>query len=171
MARCSRNDIKGNILKRVVTRVDFQDLFEFPKDVLREIAKICYQYGIELNMPKFLEMSDFQFNDNSTSISYPYEYIKNLNSTLIFNSERTFIIEINQLFIKITQVVNDSYKRYGKTLELIEKIFSILKDPDKTDVRIKRISIKKANQVFFDSISKFETFFKNEILQYLILNV
>lgn len=164
MATCSRNEIKGNILKRVVTRIDFQDLFELPRDVLRDIAKICYENKVGYNKPKFLETSDFQFNDSSTSISYPYEYIRDLNSTLFFNEEGTFIVEVNQLFLKVTQVVNKNYKRYGETLILLDDILKILKDPSKTDIKIKRISIKKANQVFFDSIEKFENYFKNQML-------
>lgn len=162
--RCKRNEVSGNILKRVVTRVDFQDLFELPKDILREISQIASKHGIELNTPKFLEMSDFQFNDNNISIMYPYEYIRDLNSTLIYNKEKTFIIEVNQLFLKITQVVNSEYKRYGQTLEILSEIFNVLKDPEKVGVKIRRISIKKANQVFFNSINKFEEFFKKEIL-------
>lgn len=166
MLRCNRNEAKGNVLKRVVTRIDFQDLFEVPKDVLREVGKICSNNKIDINSPKFLDITDFQFNDTVTSISFPYEYIKDLNSILFFNNEKTFIVEINQLFLKITQVVNDKYKRYGETLKLISEILLVLKDPDKTDIKVKRISIKKANQVFFDSIDKFKEYFKDEILRF-----
>ena len=126
-------------MKRVVTRIDFQDLFELPRDVLRDIAKICYENKVGYNKPKFLETSDFQFNDSSTSISYPYEYIRDLNSTLFFNEEGTFIVEVNQLFLKVTQVVNKNYKRYGETLILLDDILKILKEPSKTDIKIKRI--------------------------------
>lgn len=165
MVRCDRNEMKGHILKRVITRIDYNDLFELDPGLMKNIAENCFSSGLFTKQGyKSLELSDFAFNDPSVPISLPYEYIKDINSIIFYNDERTYYLEINQLFLRITQVVGDEYRRYSESIDLINKCFEELKKNDL--FHVKRMGIRKLNQVFFKDLSQFNKYFKPDLFQF-----
>ncbi|NGT55282.1 hypothetical protein, partial [Clostridium perfringens] len=99
--RVNRKDVKGNTLKKVITRIDFEDLFGISPNVKKEIRSIANKYNIDKQMVRFLNESDFVSDDKFSIVSYPYEYIKDIESLCFYNEELTFAIELNQLFLTI----------------------------------------------------------------------
>lgn len=164
MVRVKREEVKGNILKRVVTRIDFQDMFELNPRMLSLITKICNDYNITNRIPRLLELEDFESNDKIPTIVYPYEYIKDIKSIVFFNNERNIVVEINQLFLTITQRVTETYDRYGNTINLIKDIINVINNEDKSVLNILRVSIKKANEVYFDKVENLSIDFKESII-------
>ncbi|MCX0385372.1 hypothetical protein LI053_07840 [Clostridium perfringens] len=162
--RVNRKDVKGNTLKKVITRIDFEDLFGISPNVKKEIRSIANKYNIDKQMVRFLNESDFVSDDKFSIVSYPYEYIKDIESLCFYNEELTFAIELNQLFLTITQDVNENYLNYGITLKILSKILNSLNIDNDDLIIMKKISIKKSNAAFFESItSMIEIFDKDNL--------
>ena len=57
-------ECKGNMLKAVITRIDFDDLYEIEKNVLKELKKIAIDNELTLNMTRELNAEeDFELSD------------------------------------------------------------------------------------------------------------
>lgn len=166
----NRENIKGNLLKQVVTRIDYQDIFSLSPETMKEIGLICAEHGLIQKGYRVLDESDIQTNDIVSSISIPYEYLKDINSIVFYNDDKSFLVEINQLYIKVTQLVDSTYKRYHETIKLLKPILESLFELEKR-VDVKRISIKKSNQVIFKEIESFLKYFKEDILRFNIFNM
>jgi hypothetical protein len=162
--RCERELINGNLLKQIVTRIDYKDIFELR--CLKELSLECGKLGLTENLVRMLDPSDFQTNDPILLLnSMPNNFVTSIKSYLFENE--IFSLEVNQLFLKLTQTVDTEYKRYGETLKIIESVLKLLHScGDLEDFRLKRISVKKGNEVFFNSIEQFQYFFKPEILPF-----
>jgi uncharacterized protein (TIGR04255 family) len=161
--RCNREEMKGQILKRIVTRIDYQDIFEISSHSLKEMRKLCEDRGLTDYLPGTLSPEDFFINDPVGGIHISRSYLNGIK-TYEFRSEDDLIkCEVNQLFIKVTQDVESSYKNYSFTLELLEDVIAQLQGSE-GDLQVRRMSIVKANQVFFNDISKIERYFKKEFV-------
>jgi hypothetical protein len=50
MENSLNKECKGNLLKNVISRIDFDDLYYVDKDILKRIKKVCDGFGLKLNM-------------------------------------------------------------------------------------------------------------------------
>lgn len=162
--RISREQMKGQILKTVVTRIDYQDTFGLAGETRKEIFKICEAEGIAKKLRRPLEESDFQTYDPVNIFSVPYESIKDVFSDVIYNDGRGFYIEINQFFILITQEIDSYYENYSFTIELIQKILKVLQDME--TLHVLKVSIRKSNEVFYKDFKNILLDFKPEVINF-----
>lgn len=166
--RINREDMKGQILKTVVTRIDYQDTFGLAEETRKEIYKICEGKGIAKKLRRPLEEIDFQTYDPVNIFSVTYESIKEVFSDVIYNDERGFYIEINQFFILITQEIDSHYENYSFTSELIQEILKVLKE--KETLHILKVSIRKSNEVYYENFRNIHLDFKSEVIGFDIFN-
>lgn len=160
--RCSRNELKGHTLKLIVTRIDFHDIFEINESTLKNIQALLTKYGLTHSEPSQLSVEDFFFNDPSNFTHLPSDYITDVKNQ-IFYIEEDLSLEVNQLFIRLVQTVeNGIYRNYSSIEEILSNTFNTLKQLE--DVRVRRISIKKVNEVFFKDLSDLKSHYKEEII-------
>jgi hypothetical protein len=163
----SENNIqcKGNMLKAVITRIDYDDLYELEKDTLKELKRIAVKNGLTMNMVRELdEEEDFQLNDPMVLRELPAEYIRTCMCNAFFNENLELIVEVNQFFIRVIHKVDKtSYDNYENSLlpVVVDFIKPILSD----ELILRRISIKKVDETNFKEMSGLEKYFKSEIVQ------
>lgn len=158
-------DLKGNLLKNVITRIDYNERFGIGDKTLKSISDICKQRGLTYHKVRNLEAEDdFSLNDPVSLRSIPTEYIEKSFCHGYFNDDVSFVIEINNFFFRAIQFVKkDEYKNYKEShLKLIKDIFDLL-SIDSTDIQ--RISVKKVDETFFSSLEKMNEVIKSEIIQ------
>lgn len=164
MPRINREDMKGQILKNIVTRVDYQDTFGLSDETRKGIYKICEARGITKKLRRPLEESDFQTYDPVNIFSVTYEEIRDVFSDVIYDDEKGFYVEINQFFLLITQEIDAYYENYSFTSELVEGILRVLKE--KEALQILKVSIRKANEVYYKDYTNIHSDFKSEIINF-----
>jgi uncharacterized protein (TIGR04255 family) len=165
--RRPREDMKGHILKRVSTRIDYQDTFGLDPATLKILAKICKSFGLHEMFSGTLEPSDFETNDPVSITSIPYEYLRDANSHVFHTPDMLYFFEVNQFFVEITQHVpqeREGYVPFSRMVNLVDQVLKVLVDFE--EIQVKRLSIRKVNQVFYDEYSKIQTFFKPEVIQF-----
>lgn len=155
-------EIKGHTLKQITIRMDFQDIIKVSDESIKKIQTACFKKNLDTTITRILSPDDFQYNDFITDISIPYEYLKQINSHAFINQEQNLIVEINQFFLKITQEVNKDYIRFSEMKELYLVLAEILKEHD--EIRIKRFSLNKINEVFYENEEKLLNDFKAEMI-------
>lgn len=159
------NDLKGNLLKNVITRIDYNELFVIKDETFKAISDLCKIKGLTYEKIRNLRAEDdFSLNDPVSLRSIPTEYIEKSFCHCFFNEDVSFVIEINNFFFRAIQLVKkDEYKNYKEShLELIKDIFDLLA-VEPTD--IKRISVKKVDEAFFSTLDKMNEVIKAEIIQ------
>ena len=155
--------LKGNLLKYIVTRIDYEDLYEIEKDKFKQIREFCRQNGLTFELTRDLDIEeDFELNDPLVLREISEEYIRTCVCNCYFNDD--IKVEINQFFIRVIQKVNkDDYTTYLEChLPLVKKMFEIL---DIDNSLIVRISIKKIDETFFESLESMKEIFKPELVQ------
>lgn len=158
-------ECKGNILKAVVTRIDFDDLYEIEKNTLKELKKIAIDNGLTLNMTRELNAEeDFELNDPVVLRELPVEYIKTCMCNAYFNENLDVIVEVNQFFVRVIyKVNNNNYREYSKNI--LPLIINFIEPLISDELIIRRVSIKKVDETKFDQLEKIDNFFKPEIVQ------
>lgn len=158
-------ECKGNMLKAVITRVDFDDLYEIEKNTLKELKKIAVDNGLTLNMIRELnEEEDFELNDPMVLRELPVEYIKNCMCNAYFNENLDVMVEVNQFFVRVIyKVDNSNYKEYSQNI--LPLVMKFIKPLISDELIIRRVSIKKVDETKFDELEKIDNFFKPEIVQ------
>lgn len=158
-------ECKGNILKAVITRIDFDDLYEIEKNTLKELKKIAVNNGLTLNITRELnDEEDFELNDPVVLRELPIEYIKTCMCNAYFNEKLDVMVEVNQFFIRIIYKVKDNnYKEYS--YNILPLIIEFMKPLISDELIIRRVSIKKVDETKFDKLEKIDKFFKAEIVQ------
>ena len=71
-------ECKGNLLKNVISRIDFDDLYSVDTMILKQIKQVCDSFGLKLNMIRELDSEDFELNDPIILRDMPSEYIKKI---------------------------------------------------------------------------------------------
>jgi uncharacterized protein (TIGR04255 family) len=156
-------DLKSNILDMVVTRIDYQDLFLLSDKSKKQISALCKKRLLTEQLHRTLGPKDFATNDPVSITQLPEDYLSNVQSYVFFNKSKTYFVEINQLFVRITQsVVKGKYEPHSLTRKLLSSILDPLIKND--NINIRRISIKKSNEVFFKEIEDVKVYFKPEIV-------
>ena len=153
------------MLKTVITRIDFDDLYEIEKHTLKELKKIAVQNNLTINTTRELSSDeDFELNDPIILRELPMEYIKSCMCYAYFNEKLDTIVEVNQFFVrfihKIEDKKNSDYLSYVLPL-LMSFINTLLSD----ELVVRRISIKKVYEMDFKEIKEMNYFFKPEIVQ------
>ncbi|NMH67930.1 hypothetical protein HF072_03920 [Bacillus sp. RO3] len=160
--RCSRDELKGHTLRLIVTRIDFHDIFEIDELTLKQINTLLKSYGLKSNEPVQLSEEDFFFNDPLNFTHLPIDYITDVKSQ-IFYIDDDLTLEVNQLFLRLVQTVeNRNYRNYSSIEEIVSNTFNILKERE--GVRIRRTSIKKVNEVFFIDLDDLRSYFKEDVI-------
>lgn len=156
---------KGNILKAVITRIDFDDLYEIEKKTLKELKKIALNNGLTMNMTRELNAEeDFELNDPMVLRELPLEYIKNCMCNAYFNENLNMIVEVNQFFIRVIyKVNNDNYNEYSK--DILPLVMDFIRPLISDELIIRRVSIKKVDETKFSNLEDIDNFFKPEIVQ------
>ncbi|MBU3126230.1 hypothetical protein [Clostridium tagluense] len=156
---------KGNMLKAVITRIDYDDLYELEKSTLKKLKKISIEHGLTINMTRELNAEeDFELNDPTILRELPNEYIKTCMCNSYFNEKLDFIVEINQFFIRIIQKVNRlTYTNYEDNHLLI--LLNFINEIKSEELIIRRVSIKKVDEANFKDLKIMEQYFKPEIVQ------
>lgn len=157
--------LKGNLLKNVITRIDYNDQYELSNFSLKDISKKCRNNGLDLSVVRHLKADeDFGLDDPVTLRNIPIEYVNKAECHCFFDKEASFIIEINNFFFRAIQLVNkDTYTKYEEShLNFVNELFELLKIEEED---IQRISIQKVDEVFFSSIEKMKEVIKPEIVQ------
>lgn len=157
-------ECKGNLLKNVISRIDFDDLYYVDKDILKRIKKVCDGFELKLNMVRELESEEFELNDPIILRDMPNEYIKKSMCNSFFDEKLEFIVEVNQFFIRIIHKVDkNTYMQFeDKHLKILNEIIDIFKDENLT---ILRLSIKKIDEAYFKDINDMEKYFKSDLIQ------
>lgn len=155
---------KGCTLKAVITRIDYDDLYEIEKDKLKELKKIAKENRLKYNLTRELNEQDFELNDSTALRDLPNEYIKQCMCYVHLNKETRTIVEINQFFIRIIyRDVKENYETYEKTVYPV--VLKFIKTLMSEELVIKRISIKKVDEIDFSSIEELSKNIKPEITQ------
>lgn len=157
--------LKGNLLKNVVTRIDYNEQYVIEDETQRSISKACKKHGLVYEKVRNLRAEeDFSLNDPVSLRSIPTEYIEKSFCHCYINEDVSFVIEVNNFFFRAIQLVKkDEYTNYKDShLKLIMDIFNLLAI-ETTD--IKRISVKKVDETFFSSLEKMNEVIKPEIIQ------
>ncbi|WP_291628076.1 hypothetical protein [Clostridium sp.] len=158
-------ECKGNMLKAVITRIDFDDLYEIEKNVLKELKKIAIDNELTLNMTRELNAEeDFELNDPVILRELPVEYIKNCMCYAYFNEKLDIMVEVNQFFIRIIyKVNNNNYKEYSQNI--LPLIMAFIDPLLSDELIIRRVSIKKVDETKFNKLEEMDRVFKPEIVQ------
>lgn len=151
-----------NFLNAIVTRIDYEDQIKIADDILIKIKDICTKYGIEKIGNRILDLErDFSTNDAVSFRDLSEEYVKTVLCKCYYNEE--FQIEVSPLFIRIIQKSSAKYESYQMShLPIVQKIFFALNVPSE---QIIRVSVKKVDEVFYESMETMEKYFKADILQ------
>lgn len=161
--RYKQEAMEGHILKLIETRVDYQDIFNLSPASIKRINEVCRTKGLTDLIHTRLDQSSFETNDPLNVVSMPYEYIKEAPS-YVFQRDPDISLEVNQFFLKVTQVVQEKYETYSFTKDLISECMEILNSNESSI--FKRISIRKANEAMYRSIESVLDDFKGEFLPY-----
>lgn len=158
----NKESVTGNLMKLVFTRIDYEDIIEVSANTLKEIKA---KFPNSKILPRMLTKEDFNFRDYQNIIDLPEEIIKNSKCSAIYFEEMDMIVEVNQYFLRtICKVNKEVYKNYEESiLENTMLIFRILDNNE--DVKIKRISVNKINEVLCSSATKLKKIFKGNILR------
>lgn len=156
------SDIRINFLNAIVTRIDYEDQIKIVDDILLKVKNICNGCGIEKIGNRMLELErDFSTNDSVSFRDLSEEYVKTVLCKCYYNEE--FAIEINPLFLRIIQQSTEEYDSYQKShLPIVKDIFCTLNVPLE---QIIRISVKKVDEVYYETLETMEKYFKSDILQ------
>ncbi|MPQ42515.1 hypothetical protein [Clostridium tarantellae] len=155
----------GNMLKNIITRIDYDDLYEVNTEMLKKIKSICFAEGLTTSFTRKLEEDeDFELNDPTTLRDLPIEYVRNCLCYSFFDENLDYIIEINQFFLRIIQKVDrNNYSSYEQShLNRVNEILKILLN---NDVYIRRIGVKKVDEDYFESLDSMSKVFKSQIIQ------
>jgi hypothetical protein len=85
MVEHDRQEIIGHILKKIIIRMDFQDIIRVSNNGLKEIQTVCFKNNLDASLTRTLSPFDFDFSDYLTEMNIPYEYIKDITSGSIPN--------------------------------------------------------------------------------------
>lgn len=157
----NRGDFKANTLIRVVTRIDYADIFEVDPSVIKSIYSICEKYRLSQRDVRMLDTADFVTNDPKAFRTLPSEYIEEIKSHVFFSEDGILRLEVNQLFLRVIQNAEERYEGYDLVFKFLQEVL----DVHIQNLDIIRVSIKKANQIFFKDIQKIERYFTPEIIQ------
>ncbi|OPD34209.1 hypothetical protein AL713_02295 [Clostridium botulinum] len=159
-------DLKGNLLKYIFTRIDYEDVIEIQSKTIKKIKNKFPESKIAYRM---LKEQDFSFYDPNPIIELPKEIIETTKCVVIFFKEEDLIVEINQYFTRlIYKVDREKYNNYKTNImNKLEGILDIINDED---IKIRRSSINKIDEAFFGSIPKMKKIFKSNILRFNLLN-
>jgi hypothetical protein len=157
--RCGRDELKGHTLKLIVTRIDYQDIFEISDSTLKEI-QVSLSEMLDQRTDK-LDINDFYFNDPTNILHLTEDYIRSVENQIFILAE-DLILEVNSLFMRIIQNPEDKYRNYKETLDIADKLIDILLK--KENVRIRRVSIKKVNEVIFKDLDDLKEHYNSDII-------
>jgi len=162
MSEIERQEIKGHILKQITIRMDYNDIIKVSDVGLKEIRTLCTKFGLEGSITRILDPVDFHFSDYLTDLSIPYEYLKDITSHIFMSDDQTLTVEVNQLFLKINQDVGTEYTRFSEMETIFIEINKILELHEQ--IRVKRLSLNKVNEVYYLTPDKLLNDFKHEII-------
>ena len=157
-----KETLKGNLLKYVFTRIDYDDIVEVDSYVIKNIRERFKDIKI---LTRMLRADDFSFKDPTGVVDLPEEIIEKTRCTVLFFYELDMIIEINQYFTRlIYKVDKDKYDTYEKTiLNRFITVIEVLNS--KENLSIKRVAINKINEALFNSITQMKKIFKSSIVR------
>lgn len=154
--------MEKSLLTKVITRIDYEDQIEISNDKQLSLKNLCIDNKIDRIDSRILDSEqDFSTSDATPFRILPEEYIKTVPCKVFYNDE--FILEINPYFMRIIQSVTPNYQDYkANHLKLVKDAFTILSIPNS---QIQRISIRKCDEIYYDTINAMEQYFKSEIIQ------
>lgn len=153
---------KKSLLTKVITRIDYEDQIEISSEKYLRLKDSCIQNNIDQIDNRTLEPEhDFATSDAVPFRNLPEEYIKKINCKIFYNQE--FKLEVNPFFMRVIQSATSNYQNYQKNhLQIVDDAFNILDIPN---TQIQRISIRKCDEIYYESIAAMARYFKNEIIQ------
>jgi hypothetical protein len=162
MVEHDRQEIIGHILKKIIIRMDFQDIIRVSNNGLKEIQTVCFKNNLDASLTRTLSPFDFDFSDYLTEMNIPYEYIKDITSHVFFNRQENLTVEVNQFFIKVTQDVGNDYIRFSEMERIFLALVKVLQTNE--EIRTRRFSLTKTNEVFYENPKKLVQDFRKEIV-------
>lgn len=156
-----REELKSNILKAVILRVDYEDIIEISSDTIKEIKRLFPNGDLRYRM---LNSMDFTDNDLISIRSVPIEVVEKTKCFGIIFDEG-LVLEFNQFFLRVVKTVKD-YKYSTFENEILDNFISLYKVLSEREgiEEILRVSIKKINETFFDSLNKARQCIQKEVL-------
>lgn len=156
--------INANFFNYVITRIDYEDQIVIEDYKVLLIKQICLKYGIKNFTSRKLDLNrDFSTNDSQPFRDLAEEYVDSVLCKLFFDDNDKILIQVNQFFIQVIQTNTDEYKSYHEShLPIIMDIYKVLDIPVE---QLIRISLKKADEVFYDSITTMSKYFRYEFIQ------
>lgn len=162
MEQNDKEKLKGNLLRLIITRIDYEDILKVSSETLKEIKEMFPECNV---VSRMLKDNDFNFDDPKGVVDLPEEVIEKSSSTAFALKDTRMVIEVNQYFVRILyEVDKEKYNKYEDVIQ--NKVIDVMNIMNKKEnIQLKRISILKMDEVFFNSLGKMKKIFKSNILR------
>lgn len=156
--------INANFLNYVITRIDYEDQITIDDNKLLKMKEVCSKCGAKkFTSRKLSFIRDFSTNDSQPFRDLTEEYVESVFCKVFYDDNDKILIQISQFFIQMFQTNTDEYKSYNEShLPLLMELYTILDIPIE---QIIRISVKKADEVYYENLATMSKYFKNELIQ------
>lgn len=160
-----RNDLKNNILQRIIFRVDYKGIVEIDTNTIKKIAKILPNIDEKKNdwqlEETYTREIDFELNDPEVIETKLVIPVKELNKLKSFKYSSQFYsteISINKYFTAIT-IGTNAYRKFDFYNDLFSKVVHRIRQ-DNDFMRIIRIGLRKINAILINQLNSINNFFE-----------